>query len=562
MGLAAARDATPSLRREWRSIAYPLALLALCATLFFWRLGVTPLDDFDESYYAEGAREMVERGDLWIPYFNGEPFLLKPVLVFWLNAAAFRVLGTTEFAARAPSALFATMTVLVVYWFASLTLGRRTGLLAGVALALSYLWIDSAREGMTDMPLTAALTCAMFLLFLAGRAPPNRQGRLYLACYPLLGVALLAKGPTATAAALAGFVGYLIAGGRLRPVLREARLLPGMGLMLAVAAPWYTHASIRHPEFLHVFFVREHIGHLQGELARHEAWWGHLKNVLIGFYPWAAFLPAALARAFAQHGRNHVLRFAGWWTVAVVGLCSLAGAKLPHYLLPGFPAMALLVGAWLNSWTDRAHMSRAWTATAFGMIAAVGIALAYGAVQALDIPPAVTERIVAQYGDWSPGAGLPTVLAALAAGSLGAVVAAAVGRRAAVAPVLAGAVAAAATAYVGWFKPRIAQIQAQPRKELAQLASTALPDAEPLGVFYAKRPATVFYARRPIVDLGEEEPRTLAVFLSSPSPAAALTHARCLPVLQDSVRNLHIWGRRGDFMLVSNRRLDLQGEPG
>ncbi|MCJ7749529.1 MAG: glycosyltransferase family 39 protein, partial [Armatimonadetes bacterium] len=91
-------------------------------------LGITPLDDFDEAYYAEGAREMLERGDLGTPYYNGRPFLLKPILIYWLIAAAFRIFGPTEFAARSVSAFFATAIVLLTYCFAARTIGRRAGL--------------------------------------------------------------------------------------------------------------------------------------------------------------------------------------------------------------------------------------------------------------------------------------------------------------------------------------------------------------------------------------------------------------------------------------------------
>jgi hypothetical protein len=110
----------------------------------------------------------------------------------------------------------------------------------------------------------------------------------------------------------------------------------------------------------------------------------------------------------------------------------------------------------------------------------------------------------------------------------------------------------AALAYTGWFKPHIAEIQAQPRKELAQLASAALEETEPLGVFHAKRPATTFYARRPIVDLGEDQPAVLEAFLSSPSPATALTHVNCLEALRDVQGDIHVWTKRRDYVLVSN----------
>jgi len=542
-------------RRDWRSLAFPVALLVLCGVLFFWRLGATPLDDFDESYYAEAAREMLIRGDLLTPYYNGEPFLLKPILIYWLNAAAFSLFGITEFAARAVSAFFGALIVLLTYWFGSLTLNRRAGLLAGTALALSYMWVDTAREGMIDMPLTAALAPAMFLFFLATQAPETRRKWLYLGAYPLLGVALLAKGPMAVGVVLLGFLGYLASARRLRRTLSEARLLPGLALALAVAAPWYVYEALHVPEFIQVFLVREHFGHLQGELARDEPWWGHLKNLFVCFYPWVAFLPAAAAHAVRRRDRRRVLLFALWWAGAVVVAFSFAGAKLPHYLVPAFPPMALLVGAWLDAWIKRREASRGWTWFGFAALALVGSASAAMAAVAAAMPPVVAARIEAQFGSWRPGPAPAVMLGALAAGSLGAVACAATKRRWSAAPVLAGAMLAASLTHVGWFKPRIAEIQAQPRKELAQFVGAAIPESEPLGVFYAKRNATIFYARRPIVDLGEWDVQVLVSFLAEPRPATALTHVQFVPELEAALPEVRVWTRRGDYVLVSNHPL-------
>jgi 4-amino-4-deoxy-L-arabinose transferase-like glycosyltransferase len=540
---------------ERRSALLPLSLLMLCGLLYFWRLGVTPLDDFDEAYYAEGAREMLERADLGTPYFNGRPFLLKPVLIYWLIAAAFRLLGPTEFAARAVSAFFGTGIVLLTYWFAARTVGRRAGLLAGAALALCYMWIDTAREAMIDMPLTAALAGAMFLFFLANTASTSDGRRLYLWMYPLLGVALLAKGPAPVGVALVAVFLYLTAAGRLKETLREAQLVPGIALMLAVAGPWYVYEALRQPEFLSTFFVGEHFGHVHGTLARTEPWWGHLKNLLVYFYPWAAFLPAALMYAFRQRPRDDVLRFAAWWAIAVIVTFSLARAKLAHYLVPAFPAMAILVGGWLDGWLEREPMGRAGSGLAFGLLAVGGAACAVGAALLATMPPMVSEPLAEKYGAWAPGGTPVVILGALAAGSLGAALGAAAGRRGAAPALLAGAMLVAGLAHVGWFKPRIAEIQAQPRKELAQIAAETLDPEEPLGVFYAKRNATIYYARRPIVDLGEEEAERLVDFLSSPTPAAALTHEQFLPLLEESVSRLSVWARRGEYVLVSNHVL-------
>ena len=546
-----------------RPLVFVLVLLVLCGVLFCWRLGVTPLEDFDEAYYAAGAREMLARGDLLTPYYNGEPFLLKPILIYWLIAAGFSAFGVTEFAARVGSAFLGTLVVLVTYWFGARTLGPRAGFLAGLALALSYMWIDIARDASIDIPLTAALAPALFLFFAATRARPEKRRWLYLASYPLLGLALLAKGPVPTGVVLVGLIAFLLCARRLRATLAEAQLLPGIALALAVAAPWYIYEAVHEPEFVRIFFLREHFGHLQGELARDEPWWAHLKNLLVYFLPWAALLPAAVIKAFRERDREHVLRFAAWWLLAVVALFSFAGAKLAHYLAPAFPAAALLVGAWLDAWLQRRAVSGTGIAIAFVLLTLAGLAcLACGQIAAVN-PRWLQDTIGERYGEWTPGGWPIVMLAALGAGFLGAVGAAVWERRGAAVALLATAMLVAGLAHVGWFKPRLAQIQAQPRKELAQFASVALPEAEPLGVYYAKRNSTIFYARRPIADLGEQEDEFEGVveFLSSPTPAAVLTHEKFVASLMARAPEIQVWTRRGHYVLVANHGLGRIWQP-
>ena len=136
-------------------------------------------------------------------------------------------------------------------------------------------------------------------------------------------------------------------------------------------------------------------------------------------------------------------------------------------------------------------------------------------------------------------------------------------RRGVAVGLLATAMLVAGLAHAGGFKPRLAQIQAQPRKELAQFASVALSEAEPLGVYYAKRNSTIFYARRPIVDLGEREDEFEGVveFLSSPTPAAVLTHEKFVAGLMARVPTTQVWTRRGHYVLVANHDLGHVWQP-
>lgn len=126
----------------------PLILLVACGALYSWRLGLTPLKDFDEAYYAAGAREMLARGDLGTPYFNGQPFLLKPILIYWLMAAALRLFGPTEFATRLGSAFWGVVVVVLTYWFGA-DLDPAGGLPGGAG-AGDVLYVDGHLPGGLD----------------------------------------------------------------------------------------------------------------------------------------------------------------------------------------------------------------------------------------------------------------------------------------------------------------------------------------------------------------------------------------------------------------------------
>ncbi len=552
------------MRPDWRRFAFPLFLLALCGALYFWRLGITPLEDFDEAYYAEGAREMLGRHDLLTPYFNGQPFLLKPVLIYWIIAAAFRFLIQSEFAARAASAFLATGLVLLVYWFGTRTLSRRTGFFAGLALALSYMWIDIGRDASIDVPLAAAVVPAIFLFYLGTQASPRRKRWLYLPAYPLFGIALLAKGPVPLGVVVCGLLAYLLAARRLRSTLREAHLLPGIALCLAVAAPWYAYELIHERAFFSTFFIGEHFGHIRGQLARTEPVWGNLYYLLVYFFPWVAFLPAAYLHTFRQQDRGHVLRLCAWWSAAVIVLFSVPQSKLAHYLAPAFPPMALMVGAWVDAWLQRRTTDRALTAAGIGLLAAAGLVCTAAAVVAIVPPASLQARLIEMYGTWTPGYSLAAMLGAIGLASLTGAVAARL-RRSLVVPVLCLGMIVAGFGFVGWFNPRKAQIQSQPRKELAQSLSGLIPDSTPVGVYYAKRNSTIFYLGRPIVDLGERQDEFPGVvsFLSSPAPAVAFTHRKFVPAIEQSLKSngaagsgsLYLWQERGDFVIVSNRPL-------
>src|SRR5438093_397986 len=180
-------------RSPARRAVLGLALLALAALPLVYALGAWPLIEPDEGRNAEVAREMLALGQWSVPHYNGLPYLDKPVLLFWMIAAAFRALGVSELAARLPSVVGALATVLLTYDLVRVLAGRRRALLAAAVLATAPIVLAYARLVIFDMPLTALVTAALACLVRA-RTEGNPWRWLPLAGLAM-GLATLTKVP-------------------------------------------------------------------------------------------------------------------------------------------------------------------------------------------------------------------------------------------------------------------------------------------------------------------------------------------------------------------------------
>src|SRR5436190_15152446 len=128
-----------------------ILILLLCSVIFWWRLGRLGLIDPDEPFYAQTATEMLARHDWLTPRIFGRPQFEKPILFYWLAMSSMALLGSNEFAARAPAALFGTALVVLTYWFGARTLGRRAGRLAAMVLASTLAIAVTSRMMLTDV---------------------------------------------------------------------------------------------------------------------------------------------------------------------------------------------------------------------------------------------------------------------------------------------------------------------------------------------------------------------------------------------------------------------------
>ncbi|MFI4929533.1 MAG: glycosyltransferase family 39 protein [Burkholderiales bacterium] len=329
-----------------RSMAWLALLLVLFALLWFASLGSRSLVDTDEGRYAALALEMARSGDWVTPRLNGLLYFEKPPLQYWIGALSFNWFGITEFSARLWTGLAGFLTVLAVGCTAARLWGRTSGLQA-FAVAASSTWIIGVSHVLTldaGLSLFTTLTlCAVLLAECAQLAPPARR-RFIWAAWIATAFAVLSKGP----------VGFVIPAGALLlsslwmrdfALLRRMRLGTGLVMLLVVAAPWFVLVSLRNPGFAEFFFIHEHVARYMTEVHhRVGAWWYYLPLLLIGMMPWTSALPWIAQRDQpAADSDTRAVRMLAAWCGFVLVFFSLSGSKLPSYILPMFPALALLV---------------------------------------------------------------------------------------------------------------------------------------------------------------------------------------------------------------------------
>lgn len=339
-----------------RPEAFRLSLAVFAGLLAFHILGSwsLPLIDRDEPRFAEASREMIERNDYVVPHLNDKYRFDKPPLIYWLQTACFRMLGENEFAARLPSAIATALTGLLVFRFGLGFLTPRHAMLAALLYGLCLQSFIHGKAAVADMAMILFLTGSVFTGWRLLRAEPRDSGNiragLWLLWALLLAGGFLAKGPVAwlPVATLA------VSGFRLRQPLRfHAAWLASLLLAAAIVLVWAFPALQRTDgEFFKVgigkhvvdrsFNVMEGhgLGGLLGYLATTPL---YLLTIFASFFPGSVFLPWLARQVWNRKvaAPLHFYLLANF--LAVFAVFSLVSTKLPHYILPGFPFLALLL---------------------------------------------------------------------------------------------------------------------------------------------------------------------------------------------------------------------------
>lgn len=345
-------------------------LTAVISVLYFLWLGSYPVFTPDEGRYTEVAREMLASHDFITPRVNGVPFLDKPALYYWLQALSLHWFGMKEWAIRFFPACFGVAGCLMVYGFGRYFFNRLTGLLAAVILATSPLYFAGAHYANLDLEVSVLIAASLFCL-LAGMKENEAKPRFLYAAYVFAGLAFLTKGLIGVVfPVMIGSV-WLMLNKRWSGFLK-LHLLRGLAIMLAIILPWYTLVQLHNPNFLHYFFVEQQFTRfLSADVFNNNLpFWFYLPIVLIGALPWSGFFIQAFAQGVKQFKQDSTVLYLLLWVTLIFVFFSLPHAKIISYILPIFPAVALLTGKLMADRFDTAR-SLALPCLIFTMISAV-----------------------------------------------------------------------------------------------------------------------------------------------------------------------------------------------
>lgn len=349
-----------------------LSLLALACLLFlFFGLNFYPLIDVDETRYAVIARDLANSFDWNSLNLNMIPFLEKPPLYFWLVGASIKLFGgISGFAVRLPIAILSTFIVFFTYYVGKIIISRKYGMISALILLSSIFFLILSHIAILDMVLTVFMTSAIYCGLLTHFCQEKNKKYYWWYFYLFVGIGFLAKGILALAIPFTIIFIYNLITKTAKDIFKPVNLLPGLIIFSVIAIPWHLIMYKEYGfEFVKQYFLIHHFGRFMGSeyIGRERPLLYFVPVFLLGFFPWSLiFLTAAYQgiknlvekyqdtegkfknkiRALFETSTNEqkLLLFASLYFIIVFVLFSISSTKLPTYILPVFPAAALLTG--------------------------------------------------------------------------------------------------------------------------------------------------------------------------------------------------------------------------
>jgi 4-amino-4-deoxy-L-arabinose transferase-like glycosyltransferase len=482
--------------------------------------------DRDEPRFAEAAREMMVSGDYVVPHFHGEIRFDKPPLIYWLMASAYRVCGVNSFGARLLSVLSGALSLVIVGLIGRRLEGERAGLAATVALGLCLQFVVEAKVATSDALLLCTILASQLAVLRSWQGDGGWSNLLL--GWGAVGLGILTKGPVApmvvgvTAAALKLF------GGCKWP-WRPVGVIVGFVFLLLLVMPWGVAVQLAtHGEFLRVAVGHHVVERSTQAFEGHKGpIWYYLAALPVSFFPWG-FLGYGVLWELWRRRKEPTARFLAAWFVLPFLIFSAAATKLPHYVLPTYPSLALGL-AWVATQADRPR----WLAP---------IAMA-NAVTALTVAGA----LIVCGNRYLPGGAPPAVLLLAACFAvIAATLLAFRWRRQEMAIAMATAVTLACLG--GLALPALEHFKPSPQMAAA-LAAAAAPDRRYAFDYF--EPSLVFHSDDTVASIRDRD--DLDILLASPAPFACVLRRSLWDEIGSSFSAVHVLREIAGFNVATGR---------
>lgn len=355
-----------------------LIIITIVALItIFFGIGGVPLLDPDEPVYAQTAREMILNGDWLSPRIFGNFWYDKPPMYYWLVAISQCIFGDNEFAARFPAGLMAFATSLMMYFSVTKLFNERAGFWSSIVLTTCVEFFYLGKAAVTDSTLlffmTGALLCFMH--------------KKYWLMYVCMALATLTKGPIGIVFPGAIIFLYLVFMGQLNRIL-EMHVIRGTILYLVIAAPWYyAMYTVHGMEFIRTFLGFHNITRFTTpEHASRVTFWYYFPVIIVGMFPWTGILCQSIWASINESRIDdmRILAFLHTWWIFVFLFFTVCQTKLVSYILPMFPALAIIIGWNISRMVyKQRHTSTyySWAASSLFIFVVIAIGFAIGGQQ-------------------------------------------------------------------------------------------------------------------------------------------------------------------------------------
>jgi len=495
-------------------------LLIVGSLLLLIGLGDMGLTDRDEGSNAEAAREMLETGDWISPTLNYQPRYAKPAFVYWVISSSYALFGVNEFTARLPSAIFGLGLLFLQYLFLNRLLGSAIAFSGSLILLLNAEFIGLHRMVMTDPELVFFTTLATYS-FWVGFHGEGRERQFLWLFYIGMAFAMLAKGPVGIIIPLLAVIPYLTLTRQWKKYFAGGKPVLGWAMFLLIAAPWYLAMFAIHG----ADYVAAAQANTTGRFANPMEGHGgtllfYFPILLVGFFPWSGFLPVGIYQSLKEwrsfrsgkkggNGEDGLLVFCSLWIIGILVFFTISATRLPHYILPLFPAASLLVAVMWSRFLRKP--SPAGLTTSVRIILITGYILSIALISVPGIFEAFKSKIALEFPAAAEiGVGYsPLVLGA------GVFLSVVLFRhlvwhdtkRPQAFWVLSGGMGALLLIVLLFALPHYGKYFVNPPQQLATIAGLNLGPGDRLIQFGRKRPSLAFYAKRRVhfINPGEDE---------------------------------------------------------